>query len=100
MGQSMFPFPYPLFGDMSTDLREKSIVVKEAKFIPILFWYDGTHIANRLSYIELVFEGSMPSPVGQFIEDNFSGRVMALHSTTQGRLRQVEQGLLHVRLPA
>ena len=25
-----------------------------------------------------MFEGSIPSPVGQFIEDNFSGRVMAL----------------------
>ena len=35
-------------------------------------------ISRRQSYIDLVFEGDIPSPVGQFIEDNFSGHVMSL----------------------
>ena len=79
------------------DLRSKSLNLDGANFIPILFWYDGTHIARyvtelyeslyhilsvvisrRQSYIDLVFEGDIPSPVGQFIEDNFSGHVMSL----------------------
>jgi len=60
------------------ELRDKSIFVDDKKFVPIIFWYDGTHIARRRSYIDLVFEGDMPSPVGQFIEDNFSQWVMGL----------------------
>ena len=28
------------------DLRGKSVHLDGAKFIPILFWYDGTHIAR------------------------------------------------------
>jgi len=60
------------------ELRDKSIFVDDKKFVPIIFWYDGTHIARRQSYIDLVFEGDMPSPVGQFIEDNFSHWVMDL----------------------
>ena len=34
-------------------------------------------ISRRQSYIDLVFEGDIASPVGQFIEDNFSGQVMS-----------------------
>ena len=60
------------------ELREKTVACHGAKFIPLLFWYDGTHIARRSSYIDLVFECDNPSPVGQFIEDNFSQKVMTL----------------------
>ena len=60
------------------ELREKTVSWSGAKFIPLLFWYDGTHIARRSSYIDLVFECEDPSPVGQFIEDNFSQKVMTL----------------------
>jgi len=60
------------------DLRAKAVPFGEGKFIPILFWYDGTHVARRESYIKLVFEGEQALPLGHFIEDTFSQRVMGL----------------------
>lgn len=60
------------------DLRSKSVSVEDSKFVPILFWYDGTHVARRSAYIRLVFKGDEPVPVGHFIEDTFSQRAMAL----------------------
>ena len=32
----------------------RSEVRGEATFTPILFWYDGTHVARRSAYLELV----------------------------------------------
>lgn len=58
------------------DLRSKAVTWDDARFVPILFWYDGTHVARRKNYISLVFEGENPLPVGHFIEDTFSQRVM------------------------
>jgi len=60
------------------DLRAKAVTWNEARFVPILFWYDGTHLARRKAYIKLVFEGDHPLPLGHFIEDTFSQRVMSL----------------------
>jgi len=60
------------------DLRAKSVSVGISRFIPILFWYDGTHVARRNKYIELVFEGEQALPVGHFIEDTFSQWAMGL----------------------
>jgi len=60
------------------NLREKSVDFCNGRFIPILFWYDGTHVARRDTYIKLVFEGEQPLPVGHFIEDTFSQRAMGL----------------------
>jgi len=64
------------------DLRAKSVVTQEgARFTPLLFWYDGTHIARRSAYLSLVFQGELALPLGHFIEDTFSQAVM-------GRLRE------------
>ena len=61
------------------DLRAKAVGWgAAASFVPILFWYDGTHVARRSEYIRLVFEGTDPVPLGQFIEDTFGGRAMGL----------------------
>jgi hypothetical protein len=61
------------------DLRAKAIEWGDSsRFVPILFWYDGTHLARRSEYIRLVFEGDDAVPVGQFIEDTFGGRAMGL----------------------
>jgi len=58
------------------ELRAKAVPFGTGRFIPILFWYDGTHIARRESYIKLVFEGENALPIGHFIEDTFSQWVM------------------------
>merc|ERR1712179_45359 len=60
------------------DLRSKAMPFGKGMFIPILFWYDGTHVARRESYIKLVFEGEQALPIGHFIEDTFSQWVMNL----------------------
>ena len=60
------------------DLRAKTICRGEAKFTPILFWYDGTHVARRSAYLKLVYEGDQPLPLGVFIEDTFSQCAMQL----------------------
>ena len=54
------------------ELRKRSERWADCLFIPILFWYDGTHVARRQAYIDLVFEGEHPLPLGHFIEDTFS----------------------------
>ena len=28
------------------ELRHKTVILNDCKFIPMLFWYDGTHIAR------------------------------------------------------
>ena len=48
-----------------------------ATAIPVMFWYDSTHLARREAYLRLVFAGAEPLPVGRFIEDVFGHRVMA-----------------------
>ena len=48
-----------------------------ATAIPVMFWYDSTHLARREAYLRLVFAGPKPLPVGRFIEDVFGHRVMA-----------------------
>ena len=60
------------------DLRAKALAAGKGRFIPILFWYDGTHVARRDAYIKLVFEGEYALPIGHFIEDTFSQWVMGL----------------------
>jgi len=60
------------------DLRKKAMPFGKGLFIPILFWYDGTHVARREKYINLVFEGDQALPLGHFIEDTFSQWVMNL----------------------
>ena len=60
------------------DLRAKAVTFGRGRFIPILFWYDGTHVARRETYIKLVFEGEQALPLGHFIEDTFSQWVMGL----------------------
>ena len=60
------------------DLRRKTITFEGTQFVPILFWYDGTHIARTKTYIKLVFEGEQSLPLGHFIEDTFSQWVMKL----------------------
>ena len=60
------------------DLRAKAVSMDKGRFIPILFWYDGTHVARRETYIKLVFEGEQALPVGHFIEDTFSQWAMGL----------------------
>lgn len=39
------------------------------------FWYDGPHLARRMTYLSLVFDGESPLPKGHFIEDTF-GKVL------------------------
>lgn len=60
------------------ELRKRSERWADCLFIPILFWYDGTHVARRQAYIDLVFEGEHPLPLGHFIEDTFSQKAMSL----------------------
>lgn len=60
------------------DLRRKTVQFQDAQFVPILFWYDGTHIVRTKTYKELVFEGEQSLPLGHFIEDTFSQWVMKL----------------------
>jgi len=64
------------------DLRAKSVSLESGAghgttFTPILFWYDGTHIARRSAYLDLVFKGELAVPLGHFIEDTFSHTVMS-----------------------
>ena len=60
------------------DLRARTLIRGDARFTPILFWYDGTHVARRSAYLKLVYEGDQPLPLGVFIEDTFSQRAMQL----------------------
>ena len=60
------------------DLRARTLCRGDARFTPILFWYDGTHVARRSAYLKLVYEGDQPLPLGVFIEDTFSQRAKQL----------------------
>ena len=60
------------------DVRGRAVPVEGAlpgggmaTAIPVMFWYDSTHLARREAYLRLVFAGPEPLPVGCFIEDVF-----------------------------
>lgn len=63
--------------DYKINVRLKAIDfgVNNSTFIPMLFWYDGPHLARRMTYLSLVFDGESPLPKGHFIEDTF-GKVL------------------------
>ena len=63
--------------DYKVNVRSKSIDWDGgAAFIPMLFWYDGPHLARRQAYLELVFTGTSSLPRGHFIEDTFGHLMM------------------------
>ena len=50
------------FSDYRIDVRARAVRWGAAEFVPMLFWYDGTHLARRAAYLELVFGGVEPLP--------------------------------------